>query len=487
MRNFLRVVGLFVCVWLSYTLGALQESRRAGRNLFEGVRNVVQRYYVDPVDADSLVIAGVYGVIDHLHDPYTEIMDPRRFMHFREDAEGEFGGIGTQIQVRSEGLTIVSPHPDQPAARAGIRAGDRVVAVDGKPTEGWNREDAVAALRGEPGSDVTLTVRRGDDTLNIRVRRDTIRVSAVSAAAILEDGIGYVALDMFSANATADLRVAIDSLIKEGARALVLDLRSNPGGLLEQALAIANLFLPQGVLLAEARGRDERLNRQFWSMEQPRYPDLPLALVVNGATASAAEIVAGALRDHHRARIFGTRTFGKGSIQTLFPLPQDYVMQLTTARWFTPSGDSFDNERNTRGGIVPDVIVTEPLWSTVDRMLRERDLGWEMLAEYVYAAATAVAEGKATPREAARMVAETLEIMPAEEGPFLDLMEQQIELESTVMRDGSRAARILEAKKSASVQTAVESLRCLLATKDPASPAGRHGCQPYSSPDRVAS
>lgn len=459
MRPTFRALGILACAWLSYVLGTVVESRRFGRSVFEGARSVISTHFVDDVDMDSLTVAGIIGVLRYLDDPHTGLLNLQDFVRFKEDMDGEFGGIGTHLHVRPNGLTALAPIPGGPAEAAGVRPGDHVVAVDGQSTEGWTTEEATQALRGTPGSPVTLTVRRGEDTLDIRVQRDTVHVSAVDAATLLEPGIGYIALDAFTARAAEQLSVAIDSLLSAGANAIVLDLRSNTGGLLSQAIAVANLFLPKGVLIAEIRERNERVSVRHEATQSPRYPELPLAVVVDGATASAAEIVAGALRDHGRARIVGTRTFGKASVQALFPLPRGYVLRLTTARWHTPAGQLIDRTRGDSGGIAPDVEVRDTLHDHTNHVLRTHDIDWSLLFEKVYQEAPRVVQHRATTTEAVDAVIAELGLPSEHSAEVRKWIERQLDFELTLMRLGTEEARIYEARRSNAVQAAVAALR----------------------------
>lgn len=454
MRSTLRAIGLLTCVWLSYNLGVVLEARRH-RSLFEGVREVVGQYYVEPIDSDSLALAGANGVLRYLGDPHSGVLDPRDFAAFRENTRGEYGGIGTQIEVRSNQLTVVAPLPGEAAERAGVRAGDEVIAVDSRSTRGWSAQDAVHVLRGEAGSDVVLTVRRGSDTLEIPVRREHVRINAVGVSGMIADQIGYVALDAFSMRAADEIAEAIDSLVEDGARAIVLDLRGNPGGLLDQGIAVANLFLPKGTLIAETRGRSAESTESFHAREDARYPNLPLAVVVNGTTASAAEIVAGALSDHGRAHVYGERTYGKGSVQTLFPLPTGHVIKLTTARWYTPAGRSLEGGANEQGGIEPDRLVADSLALAAEAALQSSDAEWGALFEQIYRAAANVVAGAAQVRTEAHRIAADLQ---TDDGRFVRWLEREIELEVELRRNGVRLARLKEAAQDPAVQAAVRSL-----------------------------
>lgn len=310
--------------------------------VFQEVMDHVTERYVDPVDRPALYQRAIEGVIDELGDPNSSFLDARSWENFRIRTEGEYGGVGLEIVDREGWVTVVSPIPGGPGGRAGIRAGDRIVEVDGASAEGWSSDQAVEVLRGRPGTDVTVRMGRPgvDEPIEFTLRREVIQLKSVPFARMVEPGIGYVPLRVFSETSDAEVRAAIEGLRAEGMERLVLDLRGNLGGLLDQGIAVADFFLRPGISVVETRGRSPDQNGVLRTTQPEAWPGMPVVVLVDEASASASEIVAGALQDHDRALVVGSTSFGKGSVQTLFRLTGGSVLRLTTARWFTPSGRS---------------------------------------------------------------------------------------------------------------------------------------------------
>lgn len=322
--------------------------------LFDDVLSHVADFYVDSLGERQLYRLAIDGMLLELRDPYTGFLDARDLRGLNEAATGNYAGIGAQIEVRSGAIVVIGPLPETPAERAGILAGDRIVEVNGTSTERFTQDDAVRALRGPEGTQVTLKVARAgaSDFLNYTLTRARIHSRSVRSALMLSDRVGYVELNPFSQSSADEVAAAVDSLKGAGMRALVLDLRYNPGGLLDEGIAVADLFLESGQDIVATRGRAPRSTRTFADGAPQRYADLPLVVLVNGYSASASEIVAGALQDHDRALLIGTPTFGKGLVQTVFRLGNDAALKLTTARWYTPNGRSI--QRPSRSGFEPD-------------------------------------------------------------------------------------------------------------------------------------
>ncbi len=308
--------------------------------LFDEVLHHISDRYVDPKDPSTLYRMAIDGLIYELGDPHTAFMTPEDYDALRVQTQGEYAGIGSEIDVRDGWVTIVSPLPGSPSERAGLQAGDRIIEVDGRSTRGWSSNDAVRELRGPKGQAVELTIQRVgvDEPIRYRIVRDEIHIQSVQAKYLMEDGIGYVQLRAFSESTTDELRSAIQELRGQGMRALVLDLRRNPGGLLDQAISASDLFLSSGKVVAELRGRTRDMNQKFTASTGDRFEGMPIVVLVGPSTASAAEILAGALQDHDRALIVGERSFGKGLVQSLYRLPAGHWLKLTTARWYTPVG-----------------------------------------------------------------------------------------------------------------------------------------------------
>jgi carboxyl-terminal processing protease len=315
--------------------------------LFDQVVSHVAEKYVDSLERDSIYREAVRGMLRELDDPYTVFLSGDRLARLNENTSGRYDGLGVQIDVRDGWITVVSPLPDSPAERAGIQTGDRIVEVDGRSTEGWTDDEAQRVLRGRKGSRVTIMVERpGLETLlPFHLTRADIQVRAVRRADLLPGQVAYLDIDVFSEQTASELTKEIGSMRKRGLRALILDLRRNPGGLLEQGVAVADLFLNRGQQIVSMRGRAYGATRDFADEEQQPWPDLPLVVLVDEGSASASEIVAGALQDHDRAVILGETTFGKGSAQSVFAMPDGGALKLTTARWFTPLGRSIQKSR----------------------------------------------------------------------------------------------------------------------------------------------
>ncbi len=328
--------------------------------LFTKVLEEVHRSYVDADDAgyDPLIRHALTGMLQEL-DPYSQFLDERSFEDMKDDTSGHFGGIGIVISMKSGLLTVVSPMEDTPGFRAGILSGDIIVEVAGEETREMSLADAVKRMRGEPGTEVVIkTVRPSThETKEITIVREEINVASVKDAEMLESQIGYVRVTQFNEPTGGKLKAAIQTLVDEGMEALVLDLRNNPGGLLTAAAEVAELFLPKGELIVFTKGREHEKNRHvFRSSGRKHWVDFPIAILVNGGSASASEIVAGALQDHKRAVLVGEKTFGKGSVQSILPLEDGSAIKLTTAKYYTPSERVIHDN-----GIEPDIVIEMPL------------------------------------------------------------------------------------------------------------------------------
>lgn len=310
--------------------------------LFQEVVDHVAERYVDEVDRDSLYRSAIDGLLDELGDPNTSFLNASDYENLRIRTEGEYGGVGLEIVEREGWITVVSPLPGTPATRAGIRAGDQIVEVEGESMRDWSTEQAVQRLRGEPGTDVRVRIRRPgvESPIPFTLTRAHIEVRSVPFATILEDDVGYVPLQLVSESSAREVRTVVDSLRNEGMRGLVLDLRGNPGGLLDVGVELTDLFIERDDVVVETRGRASGQDEVLTASGPQAFPDLPVVVLVDERSASASEILAGALQDHDRALVVGNTSFGKGSVQTLFRLTGGNVLKLTTARWYTPSGRS---------------------------------------------------------------------------------------------------------------------------------------------------
>ncbi len=323
----------------------------------------VSRDYVEQERTDDLYRMAVDGLLRELGDPHTSFMTAEEYRDLRVTTTGEYGGLGIQIAERDGWITILSPLPGTPAERAGLMAGDRIVEVEGQSTEGWTDDEAVDNLRGRIGEPVTIKVaRRGvGEPIPYTLVRAEIHVRSVPAAYMIEPGIGYARLELFSETSTDELRSAIESLRTDGMQGMILDLRSNPGGLLDQGVSISDLFLEQGSAIVETRARNPRDNITFRASRAEAFPGLPIVVLVDQFSASAAEIVAGALQDHDRALVIGAPTFGKGSVQTLFALSGGNYLKMTTGKWYTPSGRSIQRDADDGHGELTAMAGEQPI------------------------------------------------------------------------------------------------------------------------------
>ncbi len=311
-------------------------------DLFVEVMHAVQANYVDPVETGSLVDGGLHGMLRSL-DPWSEYLDEKEWKGFRDDLAGEFDGVGLVLDSRDGWPVVIAPVEGSPAWDAGIQPGDVVTRVEGRSTWGLGPPEMADSLRGEPGTSVRLSVLRSGDAheREITLLRSRVEVPAVQDVAVLPGGVGYLRLATFNEHATGQVRAALDTLRRAGARSLVLDLRGNPGGLVDQAVDVAGSFLPPGALVTHTRGRQASDSRRLVVAKNVRPIGWPMAVLVDGGSASASEILAGALQDLDRALVVGEATYGKGSVQSLYPLRNGQgAVKLTTARYLTPLGRS---------------------------------------------------------------------------------------------------------------------------------------------------
>jgi carboxyl-terminal processing protease len=334
----------------------LQQGADRADNVYVRVRvlqEVVDRVsssFVDEVERDRLYDSAIDGLIRDLGDPHSSFMPASDYEDLRIRTEGEYGGVGLEVVDRGGYVTVVSPIPGGPGGRMGIRAGDQFYEIDGVAADTMVTEQAVELLRGRPGSEVTVRMLRPgiEDPIEFTIAREVIVLKAVPFSVMLDDQVGYVPLLSFRETSATEIRAAIDSLRGEGMRALVLDVRGNPGGLLDQGIAVSDLFLSEGQGIVETRGRDTSQNETYAAQHPDQYPDMPMVVLVDQASASASEIIAGALQDHDRAVLVGETTFGKGSVQSLYRLTGGDVLRLTTAKWYTPVGRSIHLDPDSR-------------------------------------------------------------------------------------------------------------------------------------------
>jgi carboxyl-terminal processing protease len=324
--------------------------------LFTEVLSIVQSQYVDEVAPKDIIYNAIKGTLRGL-DPHSSFLDPEMYREMQVETSGSFGGLGIEITLRDDVLTVVAPIEGTPAYRAGIQPGDRILKIEGLSTKDMQLSDAVKRMRGKPGSKITISIVREGwaEPKDFVITREQIRVHSVRANQ-LEPGIEYIKLRQFQEQTANDLEVSLDKYVKEGKiQGLVLDLRNNPGGLLTSAVEVTEKFLESGKLVVYTEGRVRNQNMRFSSNAKRVFSDFPIVVLLNQGSASASEIVAGALQDWGRAVVIGTQSFGKGSVQTIIPLSDGSGLRLTTAKYFTPKGRSIHGK-----GITPDIIVELP-------------------------------------------------------------------------------------------------------------------------------
>lgn len=343
------------------------EELRNFAEIFERIRSS----YVEEVDDKTLLQYAINGMLTNL-DPHSDYLLPQDFDDLQENTTGKFGGVGIEVGLEDGFIKVITPIDGTPAEKAGIKSGDLIIALDGEPVRDMSLSDAIDRMRGEPGSDIALEIRRKgeEELLTFIVTRDEIKVSSVRSES-LNPEIGYLRITQFQDETGAELNKAIRKFLKKNKslKGLVLDLRNNPGGVLDAAVEVSDAFLDTG-LIVYTEGRIEESDLKFSASEDTVARDIPLVVLINGGSASASEIVAGALQDHNRAVILGTQSFGKGSVQSVLPVAGDKAIKLTTARYFTPDGRSIQAQ-----GIKPDVYVEQSEVTSFERdYYKEADL-----------------------------------------------------------------------------------------------------------------
>ena len=352
-----------VLVVLTLSLGGTSASKGVDRTatyeqlkLFTDVLSIIQNQYVDETEPKEVIYGAVRGMLRSL-DPHSSFMDPESYREMQVETSGSFGGLGIEITIRDDVLTVVAPIDGTPAWRAGIQPGDRIVKIEGLATKDMSLPDAVKKMRGPKGTKVTVTILREGtkEPFDVSLMREVIQVQSIKALE-LEPGIGYIRIRQFQERTAPDLVAAVEKFDKTGSLAgLIVDVRYNPGGLLSSAVEVSEEFLGDGKLIVYTEGRVRNQNMRFSAHAKKSYPTLPMVVLVNQGSASASEIVAGALQDWGRAIVVGTQTFGKGSVQTIIPLSDGSGLRLTTAKYFTPKGRSIHGK-----GITPDIVVEIP-------------------------------------------------------------------------------------------------------------------------------
>jgi carboxyl-terminal processing protease len=329
------------------------------------ILNLIEKYYVEDADYDKLLEGAKSGILSSLDDPYSMYLTNQEVKNMMIETQGSFGGIGIQISTDTEGrIVVIAPIEGTPGQRQGIMSGDRILMVNDVDLRGMTQDEAVKLMRGEPGTRVILTILRGTETIRFDIIRELIKLTTIRKEVINHD-IGYIRLSFFDANISMDLFNAIDNLKTKNIKGLILDLRDNPGGLLSAAIEVSDILLPE-TLVVYTEGKNKERKQEYYSNKGNI--EIPYVILVNGGSASASEIVAGAVKDTNNGTLVGTRTFGKGSVQTLFPLAHGDGVKLTIAKYYTPSGVSIHSV-----GIEPHFTVDLPEGKTLYTIKREED------------------------------------------------------------------------------------------------------------------
>ncbi len=346
---------------------------------FTEVFTTIKKNYVEDVNPHELIISAIKGMVNSL-DPHSAYLTPEAYKEFQTETKGEFGGIGIQIGIKDGVLTVIAPIEDTPAWKAGIKAGDKIMKIDGQSTKDMNINDAVSKMRGPKGKPVKLTIQRDEwkEPKDITIVRDIIKIKSIKYK-MIDKEIGYIKLIQFQEGTAQDLANALQSLKESGMQSLILDLRNNPGGLLQSAVDVSEQFLPPKQLVVSIKGRAGEKIDYYTENLRASYTDIPMIVLVNQGSASASEIVAGALQDWGRALILGVQTFGKGSVQSLIPLSDGSALKLSTAKYYTPKGRSIHGV-----GIMPDIVVKlETKNGKEVPVIREKELEQHLKGEKV--------------------------------------------------------------------------------------------------------
>ncbi|OUV97369.1 MAG: peptidase S41 [Candidatus Pelagibacter sp. TMED142] len=356
MKIKMKKILLIVFIFLSFSEKVLAnqiDELYKKLDLFSDVLETLNKEYVDEVDQNKVLDSAINGMLQSL-DPYSSYMSPENFRNMNTETKGEFGGLGIEITMQSGLVKVISPIEGTPADKAGIKAGDFIVKINNKQVKGLSLYEAVSMMRGKSGTKINLTVRRKDidDELKFTITRAKISIKEVSAE-VKSNNVGYIRLRAFNQKSYSQLKQKINKINKNKINGYILDLRNNPGGLLSQAIKISDLFLDGGEIVS-TRGRDETDIKIFNAKKGDIIKNLPLIVLINEGSASASEIVSGALKDHKRAIILGETSFGKGSVQSIIPLQNRGALRLTTAKYYLPSGDSISEI-----GVVPDITIKE--------------------------------------------------------------------------------------------------------------------------------
>ncbi|MFA6350569.1 MAG: S41 family peptidase [Candidatus Omnitrophota bacterium] len=362
MRKRIIIVSISLAIILALSGLAVSEIEKKKKDdlyrqveLFSDALAIIQTDYVDEPKSKDLIYGALKGMLASL-DPHSQFMDPDTYNELKVDTEGKFGGVGIEITLKDGLLTIITPIEDTPAWKAGLKSGDQIVKINNDLTREITLSEAVKKMRGKPGEPVNLTILRESEKklLEFKIIRGIIKIKDIKEAKILEDGIAYIRLIEFREDTGKNIISALDRLNKEGMSALVLDLRNNPGGLLDAAVKVAEQFIEKGRIIVTTKSRIEQQNMEIVSQDKDPILNIPMVVLINEGSASGSEIVAGALKDYKRAIIMGTKSFGKGSVQTVIPLSDGSALRLTTSKYFSPLGNEIHGK-----GVVPDIIIED--------------------------------------------------------------------------------------------------------------------------------
>ncbi|MCD4779409.1 MAG: S41 family peptidase [Candidatus Omnitrophica bacterium] len=358
-KKFLTFLSASVILFSLTSLALSQIDRKLKDDLYSQIElfsyalTTIQADYVEELPPKDLIYGSLKGMLATL-DPHSQFLTPEEYKDLKTETQGKFGGLGIEISIRDGLLTVVTPIEDTPAWKVGIKSGDRIVKIEDEITKDMTLGDAVKLLRGKAGTDINITVLRESEykILEFKITREVIHIQDVKHTQILVDQIGYIRLVEFREDSAQEIRKALDELIKLEADSLILDLRNNPGGLLNVAIKITEEFLAEGKLIVSTKGRRFSQNTETFSENRDHYVEWPMVILINEGSASGSEILAGALKDNKRAIIVGSQSFGKGSVQSVIPMPDGSGLRLTTSKYFTPSGESIHGK-----GITPDIVV----------------------------------------------------------------------------------------------------------------------------------
>ena len=403
MKKIFLIVFLFFLFVILYPPKGF--SQKEGIEIKYKILTQVLRYirdnYVEEKDIGEVLENGIDKMLKDL-DPYSDLLTPKEWKELEISTRGKFGGIGIQVDIRDNFPTVISPIEGTPAYRANLRPGDKIIEVDGLSTEGWTIEKTVNTLRGEPGTEVNLKIKRAGmkEPFNVKIIREIIEVKPIGLSCIFEKDIGYIRITNFSENLKPQVLSALDSLKNEGMKKIIIDLRYNPGGLLNQAVELCDIFIEKGKEIVFTKGRTEGILERYNAIEENGvYEKMPLAVLINKGSASASEIFAGAIQDNDRGIIIGDTSFGKASVQRIFPLDAGYKLRLTTAFYHLPTGRLIHKKDKTQSvqkfktlnlkrevlsgvGIIPDIVISEREFSTFSQSLSLKNYFFDFATEY---------------------------------------------------------------------------------------------------------